>query len=243
MSTWASFPISAGVVALLAISAIPATHAGVVATLGTPTSNHGTGNLPTWNNNGDQQDATFTALIDFSANTTPGSRELVWESGGRINGLSLIYEENNILRFRALQFGVTSELTWQLTANQLAAGDLFVSWVVDLGNDEMRLIMDGINGSAREVVATTTFIGTDWTGSGAAAFGNGTSRTGGYPTPFEFFPDPFASGTINASAGLDYYQDQAFLPSPVPEPLGALAAVAALGCTIFRRQRPFPEHA
>ena len=215
-------------------------HAGVVTTLGTPTSTDNTiGNLPTWNNNGDQEDATFTAYIDFSANTTPGSRELIWESGGRINGASLIYEENDTLRFRALQSGVVSELTYQLTADQISSGDIFVSWVFDLGNDEMRLIMDGVSGSSPPaVVASVPFLGTDWTGPAAAAFGDGTSRVGGYPNPFGFFPDTFTSGTINTTEGLDFYQDQAFLPSPIPEPLGLLAGAAAIMFTCFRRRRP-----
>jgi len=42
---------------------------------------------------------------------------------------------------------------------------------------------------------------------------------------------------INVTGGLDFYQDQAFLPSPIPEPLGVLAGVAALGFTCFRRRR------
>ena len=218
---------------------MPAGLAGVVTTLGTPTSNHGIGNLPSWNNNGDQQDATFTALIDFSDNTIPGSRQLIWESGGRINGTSLIYEENNLLRFRSLQAGVTTELTWQLTADQINAGDLFVSWVLDLGNDEMRLILDGVTaGDPAAVVAAAPFTLTDWTGSGGAAVGNGTSRAGGYPPAQMFFPDPFVSGTINTSAGLDFFQDQAFLPSPIPEPFGALAGAFAIALTCCRRRRP-----
>ena len=222
------------------IAGIWVAGAGVVATLPPSTSQTTTiGNLPSWNNNGDQLDATFSAYIDFSANNTPGSRQLIWESGGRINGTSLIYEDNNLLRLRTLQSGVTSELTWQLTANQLAAGDLFVSWVIDLGSDELRLIMDEVSaGAPVQTVASAPYTGTDWTGPAIGGFGDGTSRVGGYASPNEFFPDPFTSGTINTSEGLRYYQDAAFLPSPVPEPLGALAGVAAIGFTCFRRRRP-----
>ncbi len=218
-----------------------ASEAGVVTTLpAVPTSNHTTiGNLPTWNNNGDQEDATFSAYIDFSANSTPGSRQLIWESGGRINGSSLIYENNNLLRLRTLQSGLTSELTWQLTADQIAAGDVFVSWVIDLGSDELRLVMDEVSaGAPLRTVAMAAYTDTDWTGPGVAGFGDSTTRVGGYPPPFQFFPDAFTSGTINTTQGLNYYQDISFLPTPVPEPLGTLAGVAAIGFTCFRRRRP-----
>ena len=239
MLTFCNLPAGKFLLGVLLV-ATTTSYGGVTATLGPATSNTtATGNLPSWNNNGDRQDATFSAYINFSPNNTPGSRQLIWESGGRINGTSLVYENNNTLRLRALQAGVTSELTWELTANQIASGELFVSWVIDLGGDELRLIMDGIGAAtAPATVASVSFTGDDWTGGGAAAFGEGTSRVGGYPSPFAFFPDTFTSGSINTTAGLNYYQDQALLPSPVPEPLGALAGVAAVAFTCFRRRRP-----
>jgi hypothetical protein len=222
-------------------SALLSAHvtAGVVTTLGSPTStNNSIGNLPTWNNNGDTQDATFTSYIDFTPNTNPASRQLIWETGGAIRGASLVYSGQNTLYLRVLDSGSISELSWELTANQLNAGELFVSWVFDLGNDELRLFMNGLDqANNTTLVATSSLSATDWTGSGAAAFGDGTSRVGGYSGLGAFFPDAFSSGTINTTEGLDFYRDQAFLPSPVPEPLGTLAGVAAIGFTFFRRRR------
>ena len=64
--------------------------AAVVATLGAPTSTHNTlDNIPTWDGNGDTQDATFTSFIDYSANTNPLGAQLIWETGDAAGGASL----------------------------------------------------------------------------------------------------------------------------------------------------------
>lgn len=216
--------------------ATTAGRAGVVTTLGAPTSNHTTpGDLPTWGGIGDLQDATFSAYIDFSANTS--STQLIWETGNGGIGASLLYENGSLLRLRAIQGNNISELTWNLTADQLASGELFVGWVFDMGNSEMRLVMDSIGGAAAPTtLASTPFTIDDWSSGNPAAFGFGTSNVGGYGGGFS--ADPFSDATINTAAGLSFYEGQAFLPSPIPEPLGALAIVAALGFTVFRRQRP-----
>ena len=213
--------------------------AGVVATLGAPSSTHNTlGNVPTWDGNGDTQDATFTSFIDFSANTSPLGAQLIWETGDEAFGASLLYANNSTLYFRVRDNGAISDLSWQLTANQLSAGELFVGWVVDLGSDEIRLIMDGLDlNNNQTVVASAPFSGSDWSGPGGAGYGFGTSTVGGYSGLSTFVADPFTSGTINTTEGLDFFNDQAFLPSPVPEPMGMLAGAAAIGFTFFRRRR------
>jgi hypothetical protein len=145
---------------------------------------------------------------------------------------------HNTLHFRVQDGGTISDLSWQLTADQLSAGELFVGWVVDLGNDEIRLIMDGLDlANNQKVVASAPFTGSDWSGLGVAGFGNGTSTVGGYSGFSSFVADPLTSVTINTTEGLDFFQDQAFLPSPVPEPMGVLAGFAAIGFTFFRHRR------
>jgi len=215
--------------------------AGVVDTLGTPTATYTTiGNLPTWGGTGsDTQDATFTAYIDFDANPIGGDREVIWESGAGGTGTSLIYEEDNTLRFRTRQgggSGGTVDLSYQLTTDQITAGELFVAWVIDMGTDELRLIMDGPSGP--EVVASLPYTFTDWSGGNAAGFGASTTNVGGYGDGDQFQAEPFASGTINTTLGLAFYEGDAYLPSPVPEPLGLVAGFAAFGFTILRRRRP-----
>jgi len=233
--TKSSFTTTAVILGSLSVSEI---DAAVVTSLGAPTSTNTTiGNLSSWNQNGDQQDATFTSKIDFTRNANPADRQVIWESGGGSKGASLIYSGNNTLFFRVKDGGTVSDLSWELTANQLAAGELFVGWVVDLGNDEMRLIMDGLDiGNNLTTVATTSFTGTDWSGRNGAGFGESSSNVGGYTSP-KFVGTPFSSGTINTTEGLDFYQDQALMISQVPEPLGTLAGVVAIGFTFFRRHR------
>ena len=222
-----------------AIHATPAV-AGIVTTLGSPTSTNTTiGDLASWNNNGDTQDATFTSYIDFTPNTDPLSRQLIWETGDPTNGASLVYGAHNTLYLLVREGGSVSELSWELTANQLGAGELFVGWVFDLGNDELRLYMNGLDmANNTTLVASSSLSANDWSGPGTAGFGDGTSFVGGYGGLSSFVGDPFTSGTINTTEGLDFYLDQALLPSPVPEPVGVLAGVAALGFTFFRRRRP-----
>lgn len=224
------------------ICAEQSAEAGVVTTLGTPTStNNSIGNLPTWNGNGDTQDATFTSYIDFTPNTDPSSRQVIWETGAGGIGASLVYGANNTLYLRVKEITSVYDLSWELTANQLGAGEIFVSWVFDLGNDEMRLYMDGLDlNNNTTLVASVPFTGTDWSGPNAGGYGSSTTNVGGYGGLTAFVGDPFTSGSINTVEGLDFYRNQAFLPSPVPEPLGVLAGVAALGFTAFRRRRALP---
>ena len=228
-----------------------AATAGVVTSLGTPTSTHNTiGDLPSWQGNGDDGDATFTSYIDFSSNAGASGQQLIWETGGIDFGSSLVYGPNDTLFMRvltegtgplgAVTGGTVTDLSYQLTANQLGAGELFVAWVFDLGNNEIRLIMDGLDQDNNPTtVATMGFNGTDWSSADAAAFGDSsaTNFVGGYNGLTAFSGDPFVSGTINTTEGLDFFRGDALVISPVPEPLGAMAGVAAIGFTCFRRRR------
>ena len=233
--------LSTSILTLLGSAALAGqASAGVVATLGAPTSTSNTlGDLPSWHGIGDTEDVTFTAHIDFVPNNDPNSFQTIWETGDTANGSSLIYGPDSTLYLRARDGAALTDISWQLSASQLNAGDIFVSWVVDLGNDELRLFMDGLDLENRVTnVASAAFLGNDWSGGGLASFGGGTSPVGGYSGfAASFLGDPFTSGTINTTEGLDFHRDTAFLPAPVPEPLGMMAGVAAIGFTFFRRRR------
>ena len=214
-----------------------ASIAGVVDTLdpGDAVAYTTTGDLASWNNNGDTDDATFTLRVDFSSKAS-GGPEVLWESGGRVVGSSLLYVATDTLRLATRTGGVTSILDHTLTSDQISAGEIFVSWVFDLNNDEMKLITSHVNGIDHpEEVGSVAYTGNDWTGSGQAGFGDSSSAIGGYSP--RIFGSAFTSGTINTTEGLLFYEGDAYAPSPIPEPMGGFAALGAAVLVLFLRRR------
>lgn len=165
---------------------------------------------------------------------------MLWETGGNGTGSSLLYVASDTLRFITRQgaaFG-TTQVNYQLTPAQIAAGEIFVSWVFDLGSNEMRLITSHVNGfNNQEIVATVAYAGTDWSGTGGAGFGSTTSTLGGLNPSVAGAGHGFTSGTINTSGGLLFYAGDAYAPSPVPEPMGVLALSGAVALVFFQRRR------
>lgn len=191
--------------------------------------------LPSWDGNGDQADATFALKVDFSPKFGPFD-EVIWETGGTTEGASLLYRESNTLRFSTIQGGLTSAVDYQLSAAQIAAGEIFVSWVFDLGSDELRLITSHVTGAdTHEEVASVAYAGTDWSDSDLAGLGSSFSTVGGYGTPFPGLP--LGSATINATDGLQYYAGDAYAIAPVPEPVGFMALAGAVAVVCFQRRR------
>ncbi|MEZ5327371.1 MAG: hypothetical protein R3F19_20160 [Verrucomicrobiales bacterium] len=231
------FILSAATLALV----ISTSQAGIVDTLNPASADafNTIGNLPTWNNNGDKADATFTLAVDFDAKAG-GVDEVLWETGGGGTGSSLLYTAGDTLRFITRQgsAGGTTQVDYQLTADQIAAGEIFVSWVFDLGSDEMRLITSHVGGfDHRQTVATVAYTGTDWSGNNAAGFGASTSILGGINPNVSGVGHDFLSGTINTTEGLLFYAGDAYAPSPVPEPMGALALSGAVALVFLQRRR------
>ncbi|MGK0186883.1 MAG: hypothetical protein ACI9R3_002667 [Verrucomicrobiales bacterium] len=223
--------------AVLVPSTLSSLEAGVVDTLdpNDSISYNTVGPLASWNGNGDTADATFTLKVDFDSKVA-GNGEVLWETGGRITGSSLLYVATDTLRFASVQSGVATQVDYQLTPDQIAAREIFVSWVFDLGNDEMRLVTSHANGlDFHEVVASVAYSGTDWSGSNGGGLGVKSGGLGGYllalPT------QAFASGNINVTEGLRFYAGDAYAPSPVPEPAGTLALTGAIALVCFQRRR------
>ena len=226
------------VVVAFLVSSVASVRAGVVDTLNPGDIDavfNTIGDLPTWDGNGDTDDATFTLRVDFDAKPG-GFDEVLWETGATGTGSSLLYVASNTLRFSTIQSGTQVSVDYQLNAAQIAAGEIFVSWVFDLGSDEIRINTSHVNGfNNHETVASMAYSGTDWSDGDGAGFGSSTTPVGGYGAAFP--GTPFSSGTINTTEGLLMYAGDAYAPSPVPEPAGAIALASALGLVCFQRRR------
>ncbi|MFT5192712.1 MAG: hypothetical protein ACI9DF_005832 [Verrucomicrobiales bacterium] len=91
----------------------------------------------------DQRDVTFRAHIDFrNAGVSEGEREMIWESGGGTVGFALVYETGNKLAFRAAGNGgnTLTEVIYELTSDQIAAGELPVVYGPSISTMEILLL-------------------------------------------------------------------------------------------------------
>ncbi len=169
----------------------------------------------------DKQDVTFRVFIDFNeAAVSEDEREVIWESGGGFVGFSLVYETGNTLVLRAAGSGgqTVTEVFYELTADQIAAGELSVIWTFDVNNEDpatgqsIALYLDHVL-----VGQAAGRLGADWTGNNVASFGarsdNFAAAGGGAPFRNGV---AFVSGTINLERGLEMFVDTLFEPAPVP---------------------------
>ncbi len=121
---------------------------------------------------------------------------------------------------------------YELTADQLAAGELPVIWTFDVDNG------DAATGQTIALYVDDELVGEasgdmdpDWTGSNGASFGASSTSfaAGGGNTALGNGVD-FASGTINLDKGLQMFIDTLFTPGgpvdpPTPEGFEILDAV------------------
>lgn len=180
----------------------------------------------------DRQDVTFRVWIDFrEAEVSADNSEMIWESGGGTVGFSLVYDAGNVLVLRAAGNGgnTVTEVRYELTSEQLAAGELPVTWTFDVDNG------DAATGQTIALFVGDVLVGEDsgdmdpdWTGSNGASFGvaTGSFAAGGENTALSNDVE-FASGDINLEKGLRMFADFLFEPGGVTPPPGP--APVALG--------------
>ena len=148
------------------------------------------------------------------------------------NSFPLVYETGNKLVLRAAGNGGNTVVTveHELTAAQIAAGELEVIWTFDVDNGDpatgqtIALYIDGA-----VVGEESGDMDPDWTGANGASFGiaTGSFAAGGGNTALNDDVD-FASGSINLEKGLQMFADTLFEPDgPVdPEPTGDFRIIA-----------------
>jgi len=195
--------------------------------------------------NVDQKDATFRLLVDFNNFDSGGSdNQVLWESGGRTVGSSLVYSTGNVLTLRTVSSGgnVLQTLSNTLTTAQIIAGDIELLWTMDI--DPTGSGGTGINfWIDRGPLSGLSFDSSsesDWTGSGGAGFGvpNGRVPAGGGNTglPNTGSFTGTSSGTINTTTGLQYWANTTVRVVPEPTTLLSLS-ITAIGLMLGHRQR------
>ncbi len=179
----------------------------------------------------DLKDAVFIVSVDFDEHAGSGP-EVIWETGGATQGVSLVYEEGNRIVYRAAGargFEVALvEVT--LTQAQIDGGNVTILANYQIGdgtNSTISLIVDGVLvGSDNQPLEG------DWSGGNAAGFGvpaNSVAADG----ENQGLPDvvAFESGTINVDRGWLFYSEATWFPSetriwPDVVPIGALGIEA-----------------
>ena len=160
----------------------------------------------------DLLDATFTAVIEFTAKPD-GGREVIWESGGGTIGFSFVYEAPNLLVLRASGNGGLSlaTATFPLPSAVIEAGAHDVAWTFDVDNGKglqaISIIIDDFR-----VVTDATQLQVDWSGTNGASFGAASSSLAGTGTNTALTGASFTSGVIDLDAGLSFYPDMNYAP-------------------------------
>ena len=160
----------------------------------------------------DLLDATFTAVIEFTAKPD-GGREVIWESGGGTIGFSFVYEAPNLLVLRASGNGGLSlaTATFPLPLAVIEAGAHDVAWTFDVDNGKglqaISIIIDDFR-----VVTDATQLQVDWSGTNGASFGAASSSLAGTGTNTALTGAAFTSGVIDLDAGLSFYPDMNYAP-------------------------------
>ena len=160
----------------------------------------------------DLLDATFTAVIEFTAKPD-GGREVIWESGGGTIGFSFVYEAPNLLVLRASGNGGLSlaTATFPLPPAVIEAGAHDVAWTFDVDNGKglqaISIIIDDFR-----VVTDATQLQVDWSGTNGASFGAASSSLAGTGTNTALTGAAFTSGVIDLDAGLSFYPDMNYAP-------------------------------
>ena len=160
----------------------------------------------------DLLDATFTAVIEFTAKPD-GGREVIWESGGGTIGFSFVYEAPNLLVLRASGNGGLSlaTATFPLPSAVIEAGAHDVAWTFDVDNGKglqaISIIIDDFR-----VVTDATQLQVDWSGTNGASFGAASSSLAGTGTNTALTGAAFTSGVIDLDAGLSFYPDMNYAP-------------------------------
>ena len=160
----------------------------------------------------DLLDATFTAVIEFTAKPD-GGREVIWESGGGTIGFSFVYEAPNLLVLRASGNGGLSlaTATFPLPPAVIEAGAHDVAWTFDIDNGKglqaISIIIDDFR-----VVTDATQLQVDWSGTNGASFGAASSSLAGTGTNTALTGAAFTSGVIDLDAGLSFYPDMNYAP-------------------------------
>ena len=160
----------------------------------------------------DLLDATFTAVIEFTAKPD-GGREVIWESGGGTIGFSFVYEAPNLLVLRASGNGGLSlaTATFPLPSAVIESGAHDVAWTFDVDNGKglqaISIIIDDFR-----VVTDATQLQVDWSGTNGASFGAASSSLAGTGTNTALTGAAFTSGVIDLDAGLSFYPDMNYAP-------------------------------
>ncbi|MEZ5324730.1 MAG: LamG-like jellyroll fold domain-containing protein [Verrucomicrobiales bacterium] len=164
----------------------------------------------------DVLDVTFRAYVDFDAKTDPDI-EVIFETGGGTIGFSLVYEEGSKLVLRAAGDGgfALATVEYSLTAQEIAAGALELTWTYDVdngtGDQTIALFVNG-----QGVGSDSAFLGGDWSGTNGAGFGVAGSGFAGTGENSDLLGIDFFSGTIDEARGLLFYSDRLFTGSTLP---------------------------
>jgi hypothetical protein len=159
-------------------------------------------------------DATFRLCVDLEAKVD-GEREILFETGGGGNGLSLVYEAGNQLVLRSAGSGALAEVFYTLTASEVSAGDKEIVFTYDVadeadedGRSTISLFVDGML-----VGADSDALDGNWSGANNSGFGIVASGIAGVDGGGDLTAVNFASGAINLHKGLQFYSGVLFVES------------------------------
>lgn len=156
----------------------------------------------------------------FRPTSLGGGQQVIFETGGRIDGLAITLDDSNLLfRVQDDSTNVVS-LLFDLSSDPFLVDPLeFIHIVASVDLDDTAELF--VNGTS---VATGSAAGiNDWAGSGGAGVGDVNGRVGGTNGPGE--GDLFGYGNFAGEiAMLRYYQDQILTPSEVTQNFDAVAS-------------------
>ena len=186
-------------------------------------------------------DATFAVSIDFNAGVN-ANNGVIWESGGATIGSTLSYNQAAAAvsvhhsTNAGLALGV---VTHQLTAAQVAGGDLEVVWAYDASEIDFELFVDGV--SSGTTVDTTAVARTqnNWSGGNGAGLGvfGGTYAAGnGENGNLLSIANLEDTAVINLVTGLRFWAGTDAQFVGVPEP-SSIVLLGFASLFVMRRQR------
>jgi hypothetical protein len=173
------------------------------------------------------KDATFAVSIDFNAGVN-ANNGVIWESGGATIGSTISYNQAAAAvsvhhsTNAGLALGV---VTYQLTAAQVAGGELEVVWAYDASEIDFELFVDGV--SSGTTVDTTEVARTqnNWSGAngaGLGVFGGNFAAGNGENQNLLSIANLEDTASINLVTGLRFWAGTDAQFVTVPEPSSSI---------------------